>query len=102
MTAIQPSTILTVDGYPEASDLSGWSVRVMAVDIYNNDADNYSSVAGIITTTYGTWESYTPVITPIVSHRNITLNITAPAQAQNRTRYGNIRYKISIQKPVDG
>ena len=92
----------STDGYPEASDLSGWSVRVMAVDIYNNDADNYSSVAGIITTTYGTWESYTPVITPIVSHRNITLNITAPAQAQNRTRYGNIRYKISIQKPVDG
>src|SRR5574344_538382 len=91
-----------IDGYPEASDLAGWSVRVMAVDIYGNDADNYSNVTGIVTTTYGTWEGYAPILSPIISHRNIIINITAPAQAQNRTRYGNKRYRISIQKPIEG
>lgn len=46
----------TTDGYPEASTLETWAIRVKAENIYGSSSD-YTTLdaGGIVTTNYGTW-----------------------------------------------
>lgn len=48
-----------VDGYPEASDLSSWRVRVKAVNVYGKESP-WSDEAAIDTSNYLTWKVAAP------------------------------------------
>lgn len=88
------------DGYPEAENLSGWQVRVKAVNIYGKQSE-FSLVANIDTSTYGTWLLSQPDVTVRVSGRSVSFQMSQPQRADNRKVYGTIRHRIEIQKPSE-
>lgn len=59
MTTLTYSFYRPDDGYPEASDLSSWRVRVKAVNVYGKESP-WSDEAAIDTSNYLTWKVAAP------------------------------------------
>lgn len=86
------------DGYPEASDLSSWRVRVKAVNIYGKES-GWSQEAAINTDSYGTWLLAAPKVAMQVRDRHVTLTASQPPRSDGRQVYGSIRNAITIRRP---
>lgn len=90
------------DGYPEATELSSWRIRVKAVNIYGKESNGWGGGeegVPVNTDTYGTWQLSPPKVVPQVSDRHVTLLFSQPPRADNRQVYGNIQYEIWIRRP---
>ena len=93
------------DGYPEASDLLNYRIRIKAENVYGNLSEDWSEPAVPDTTTYGTWLLSVPQIVPAVSHRSVLLRFSQPELSSGRERYGTIRHRVEIRqidKDADG
>ena len=88
----------TVDGFPEKGTIESWQVRVKAVNLYGNESENWKT-ALVDADDYGTWLVGTPVLTLRTNKRSLHLHMEQPAS--NRTRYGQIRYRIQISRYDD-
>lgn len=86
------------DGYPEATELSSWRIRVKAVNIYGKES-GWSQETTPNTDTYGTWQLAAPKVMPQVKDRHITLLFSQPPRADGRQVYGDIRNAITIRRP---
>lgn len=90
-----------IDGYPEVSDISKWSVRVLC---YNSIYPTNSSYARISTASsvdyrdYGTWILTKPVISTKVTDRTVILKLSLSPRTDNKIPYGDIKYKVYIKK----
>jgi hypothetical protein len=87
------------DGYPEASGLAAWRVRVKAANIYGRESVEYAPDAGglpVDASSYGTWLPAPPALTAVSSGRTVSLE--APLQ----TWYGAAGCEYQISKPVAG
>jgi len=93
-----------VDGYPEKTGgsfpLSGWRVRVKAVNIYGYSSLAYSDTVAPDVTQYNTWIPTAPVLTPYCTGRQAILNWKAT------TQYGKLGYDVQIARkdtaPLEG
>lgn len=83
----------SVDGYPEVNDLLNW--RVKASVINSADLQSNETETTVNTDSYGTWQLASPKIESTVTDRVISLRIY---QASAVESYGNIRYKIWVQR----
>jgi len=67
-----------VDGYPEKTGgvkpLSGWQVRVKAVNVYGHMSANYYTLASIDTTHYLTWVPIEPVVTVMAEEKGLAIS----------------------------
>lgn len=86
------------DGFPEADELATWSIRAKAKNIYGEYSQNYG-YANVNTTGYGTWLLTQPSVITRVSDRTITLILSPQPRGDNKTVYGNIRYKVQVKRP---
>ena len=86
-----------IDGYPETSDLTVWSIRVQAVNVYGKESE-WSDTAFINLNNYGTWQPAAPEITSRVSGRNVTLFLSLAPRADGREVYGAPRYQVQIKR----
>lgn len=86
-----------VDGYPETSDLTVWSIRVRAVNVYGKESE-WSDAAFIDLDNYGTWQVGDPVVKQEVVGRTVILTFSIPPRSDNRITYGNIRYGVQIKR----
>ena len=90
------------DGYPEATDLASWRVRVKAVNVYGKESESWGGGAEgipINTDTYGTWLLSLPKVLPQIKDRHITLLFSQTPRADNRKVYGDVQYDIWIRRP---
>lgn len=87
-----------IDGYPEAEELSKWSVSAKAINIYGKESGESES-RYISTDSYGTWKLQTPAVNTRLSDRTITLLLSQPERSDSRAVYGNIRYKVQVKRP---
>lgn len=90
------------DGYPEATELSSWRIRVKAVNIYGKESNGWGGGeegVPVNTDTYGTWQLSPPKVVPQVRDRHITLLFSQAPRADNRQVYGDIQYDIWIRRP---
>ena len=90
------------DGYPEATELSSWRIRVKAVNIYGKESEEWGGGeqgVAVNTDTYGTWKLSAPKIVPQVRDRHVTLLFSQPPRADNRQVYGDVQYDIWIRRP---
>ena len=81
----------------EAEELLAWNFRARLVNIYNNKSD-YSKTVSPTLTEYGTWRIPKPIILPQVSDRTALLNLALGTNSSGRKIYGNIKYKIVLQR----
>lgn len=86
------------DGYPEASELNNWAVRVKAVNVYGKES-GWSQETAPNTDTYGTWQLAAPKVVPQVKDRHITLLFSQPQRADGRKVYGDVTHAITIRRP---
>lgn len=86
------------DGYPEATDLDKWKVRVKAVNIYGKES-GWSSEVTPNTDTYGTWILTQPKVIVTVQDRHISLAFSQPSRADGRLVYGDVRYGVLVRRP---
>ena len=86
-----------VDGYPETSDLTVWSIRVRAVNVYGKESE-WSDAAFIDLDNYGTWQVGVPIVKQEVVGRTVILTFAIPPRSDNRVIYGNIRYGVQIKR----
>lgn len=96
----------TSDGYPEASILSHWKIRVYGISVYNKyktDAEGNTvwTERAVNTDSYGTWILEAPKVIARPGGRNITLMMSRNARADNKKEYGNITYRIRIKRYDD-
>ena len=91
------------DGYPEASSLADWRIKISSVNIYGRPAEtpedppNYSAEYEVALDNYGTWiiPSITDVSKEVVDR---TVVLTAVYGQLPRTPlYGNIRTNVRIK-----
>lgn len=85
-----------VDGYPSATTLGDWMVRVRAVNVYGKTSPSWGPTpAGIPvdTSIYGTWSPSAPVLSTRVSGRGISIG-----WAYNDLWYGVGDAQIQIAK----
>lgn len=90
------------DGYPEATELSSWRIRIKAVNIYGKESEGWGGGeqgVAVNTDTYGTWKLSAPKIVPQVRDRHVTLLFSQPPRADNRQVYGDVQYDIWIRRP---
>lgn len=87
----------STDGYPEASELSGWTVKAKATNFYNLSSE-LSNAAAVGTSGYGTWQVQAPEISSRVSGRNVTLTFSQPTRSDGKDVYGTIRYQVQVKK----
>lgn len=81
------------DGYPEASELAPWRVRVKAENMYSKESEFYGPSASgqpVDTTSYGTWHPSVLVVSPYTSGRMAVLSWGAGAQ------YGQYGYDVQV------
>lgn len=81
------------DGYPEASELALWRVRVKAENMYDKESDYYGPSAGgepVNTSKYDTWIPSIPAISPYTSGRMAVISWDAGNQ------YGQYGYDVQI------
>lgn len=88
----------SVDGYPEADELTAWQIRAKAKNIYGEWSENYGYTT-VNTSGYGTWTLTQPSVMTRVSDRTITLIMSPQPRGDNKTVYGTIRYKVQIKRP---
>lgn len=86
------------DGYPEATELSSWRIRVKAVNIYGKES-GWTQETTPNTDTYGTWQLAVPKVVPQVKDRHITLLFSQPPRADGRQVYGAVTHAITIRRP---
>ncbi|MDR2134849.1 MAG: hypothetical protein LBP27_07045, partial [Treponema sp.] len=85
------------DGYPEASDLAAWRVRIKAANLCGEESVEYAPNAGglsVDTSGYGTWKPTAPTLLAASSGR--TISIDTPIQ----TWYGAAGCEFQISTPV--
>lgn len=87
----------SIDGYPEIDDLQDWRFYCVAYNAYNGYTA--SDITAVNTNNYQTWEVAAPVVYPRISDRTITLLMSQPPRADNKTVYGTIRHYVQIRKP---
>lgn len=90
------------DGYPEATELSSWRIRVKAVNIYGKESNGWGGGeegVPVNTDTYGTWKLSAPQVTPQIRDRHVTLILAQPQRADGRKVYGDISNAITIRRP---
>lgn len=90
------------DGYPEAADLnssgSKWYFRAKVTNAYNKDSQ-WSVPAVVDVSSYGTWIVSPPTeVTHRVSGRSATLAFDQPPTSSGNGVYGEVKYKIEIQR----
>lgn len=93
------------DGYPEATDLSRWWVRISSVNIYGRpegtqeDPPNYSEPSQVIASPvyYGTWIIPGVSVVKEVVDRTVVLTAVYAAVPENRKLYGNIKTNVKIK-----
>ena len=86
------------DGYPEASALANWKVKVVAENIYGKVAENWT-VENVNTSSYGTWIPATLSFdAKIPDEGGITFSWSRPTSSiSGRTLYGTPRYTVTIK-----
>ena len=88
-----------VDGYPEASDLTDWTVTVTPVNVYGISGTTSTAVhVNADADHYGTWLVGLPTIQEKVVDRTIILQLSTQRAANNREIYGDIRYHVRIRR----
>ena len=86
------------DGYPEASELTNWSVRAKAVNLYGKESEFSDSIA-VNTTDYGTWLIETqPIVTDQTFDRTLLVTLGLPPRSDTKKVYGNIQYQVEIKR----
>lgn len=89
----------SVDGYPEADEISQWSFRVKAYSVYGLESEYRESVIDV--SNYGTWRTQKPDVTPRISGRSVSLVMTQPDRADGREVYGTVHYRVLVRKDED-
>lgn len=89
------------DGYLEASTLRTWKFRIKAKNIYGKVSETWEE-NNVNADNYGTWLLGNPIINARVVDRTINLSLSQPYSSNEI--YGNIQYKIFIQRTqrIDG
>lgn len=95
---VQTAANAPFDGYPEASDLQKYRIRIKAENVYGNQSEDWSEPLIPDTAEYGTWLLSAPVISPSVSHRSVLLRFSQPTLSSGRERYGTIRHRVEIRQ----
>ena len=85
------------NAFYEKDDFLTWYVRIKAVNAYSGESANWTET-GVSTSGYGTWEVQAPTVYTRISGRFITLIMSQPARSDNKTVYGNIRYRVQVQR----
>lgn len=85
------------DRFLEGNVLENWQIRARAENIFNKLSKNYTYTF-VDVTTYGTWQLGKPNIFAQVLDRSAFLTLSLSSRSDNKTVYGNIRYKIVIQR----
>lgn len=86
----------SVDGYPEATELNSWKFSIVAK---NTKAGFSTSVeCDVDTSSYGTWIVQAPDINQSVTDRTVTLTFNQPKRSDEKTVYGNIKYRVQIKR----
>ena len=96
----------TVDGYPEASNLLNWQVKVKAVSVFKDDEgepieSEWSEFHLISTLSYGTWIVQAPSYYTRALDRTITIVLSQPPRSDTKTVYGTIRYRVEVKRLGD-
>ena len=85
------------DRFQEGNVLENWQIRARAENIFNKLSKNYTYTF-VDVTKYGTWQLGKPNISAQVLDRSAFLTLSLPSRSDNKTVYGNIRFKIVIQR----
>lgn len=85
------------DRFLEGNVLENWQIRARAENIFNKLSKNYTYTF-VDVTKYGTWQLGKPNISAQVLDRSAFLTLSLPSRSDNKTVYGNVRYKIVIQR----
>ena len=86
----------SVDGWPEAAELSSWTARVKASNIYGVESDNYT-VTFVDVSDYGTWIPAPPSeLVLLAADRDYMSCRWKWANTSGRTYYGNNNYIVSV------
>lgn len=85
------------DRFLEGSVLENWEIRARAENIFNKVSKNYTYTF-VDVSKYGTWQLGKPNIFAQVLDRSAFLTLSMPSRSDNKAVYGNIRYKIVIQR----
>ena len=83
--------------YEEAEYFANWKFRVRLLNVYGKYSD-FSSERLIDTSYYGTWKLTQPLILPQTQDRTAMLRLSLKPRSDLKEVYGNIRYKIVIQR----
>lgn len=89
------------DGYPEATELEKWRVRVKAVNLYGKESDYAGGDEGypINTANYGTWLLKPVNIAAAASKDEIVITID---NSRNVDVYGTARYEVAVNGKIAG
>lgn len=85
------------DRFLEGNVLENWQIRARAENIFNKISKNYTYTF-VDVSKYGTWQLGKPNISAQALDRSVFLTLSLPSRSDNKTVYGNIRYKIVIQR----
>lgn len=85
------------EGYKEADDFSMWKVSAKIKNVFGLETDWCENVF-VDVTKYGTWQIGKPNVSAQVLDRSAFLTLSLPSRSDNKPVYGNIRYKIVIQR----
>jgi hypothetical protein len=83
--------------YFEAETLRNWKLRARVTNVYKNTSE-YSEVFYINTENYGTWKLTQAMVTSQSFDRQAILNLYTKERADGKKVFGNIRYKVAIQR----
>ena len=83
-------------GYLEKEDFSEWSVSAVVTNIYDKTTEMVTSA--IDTEEYGTWKLTKPFVYSQVLDRSVVLRTSLTPRVDNKEIYGNIKYKVAIQR----
>lgn len=83
--------------YLEDSVLATWKFRARVFNVYSRYSE-YSDEAYADLTHYGTWKLSKPLIFTQVIDRTAVLSFVMSSRSDNKEVYGNIRYKLVIQR----
>ena len=89
------------DGYPEATELEKWRVRVKAVNLYGKESDYAGGDEGypINTANYGTWLLNPVDIAAVASKEQIVITID---NSRNADVYGTMQYDVTVNGKTAG
>ena len=89
------------DGYPEATELEKWRVRVKAVNLYGKESDYAGGDEGypVNTANYGTWLLNPVNIAAVASKEQIVITID---NSRNADVYGTMQYDVTVNSKTAG